>query len=541
MADSRSARYQYAWQDATIAMPSPTSPTAGYAASSAFEHFDAFGDPFSLHNPEPATYFQDSNDATSYAPHTHENGLFDSVACSPSPFPSPFECSEQFDAATDSTASPSSEYTLSDYSPSPLPASRSLTTGQSTTAAVAEPNTDLVPAAHPYDASTVPPQSYRAPYVQTSPASPVNTLSSPSFLSPGVAKLLASSPFKQPPVRASIDDGFPREQQHVAGLTAEQRALQKRKRHREIDNRRRYKEGAALATLRDLVKQQNDSDGGSANEEEEAGEHTAEAEGAHRKVAVLDSSIAMIRQLQQLCAHMQAACNAKDQQIASLASDLQLVVNAHSDEQQSSLQAATRHVNRLQRASCLRLSGCLTSQLCVAVLAMPLSLILDCNDTFVECGGWRKDELVQSVLRPPAHTRSDDIRAARASHRVCPLMINGQQRQQKRRQLALSDGSAAAAAGVEDGEERYVGQYGSCSDEALQLIRGTKQKMNVLWRIRAATGELYEMQMTAWREELPPEQRDERQPLHTWRLITTYSMYDRVLIDEDDDSGTLMH
>ena len=482
MADPRQSHYQLAWHDAVV-MPAPSSPASLYGAPPT-NYSDAVDNPFTLHfpaSPSHSSAFANTFDQLSYA---HSIDSLHHSMRSPSPFSSdassPFELGERFDASADSTDSvdvDGSSSSSSAYSPSPPP-----------------PSSDSSPI--------------------TPPAAPASA-----------AAASGAAPVK-------------RKRERIRGLTREQRAERKRNKHRAIDAQRRHKEIAALATLRGIVQQQQQQTTISgAWEEDEAGE--AE-EGVQSKAVVLESSIAMIRQLQQLCARMQAACNAKDEQLVSVTSHLERVIEARSDELVPSLQSASRHIEQLQRSSCLRQSGLFSSVLCIAALAMPLSLIVDCNQAFVDCAGWSKAQLIHSTMRPPPTFQVKAERDIRASYPVCPLVVlsggdGDGRRATKRQQLRLFDGSTADCGG-----ERYVQQYPSSMRDIVSLVNGAAQKVTTTWRLTAADGALYEVQTTFWREEYPVEERN-RQPLRQWRMMTAHSMYDRVRVDDDEhDDGTLM-
>ena len=458
-------------------MPAPFSPALPDSAPTS-DYSDALDTPFTLYFPASASHSSAFVPAFTAPTYTDDIDADHHAMRSPSPFSSaassPFEFGERFDASADSTDSPDNDASSSAYSLSPPPLSTSLL---------------------PFTSSTAP-----APAPAASDAAPVK-----------------------------------RKRERTRGLTREQRAERKRNKHRAIDAQRRHRETAALATLRGIVRQQQTPGGSGAWEEVEAGEAD---EGVQPKAVVLESSIAMIRQLQQMCARMQAACNAKDEQLVSLTSHLEHVIEARSDELVPSLQSATRHIDQLQRSSCLRQSGLFSSVLCIAALAMPLSLIVDCNQAFVDCAGWSKPQLIHSTMRPPPTFQVKAERDIRADYPVCPLVVlsGGGRRPSKRQQLCLSDGSTADC-----GAERYVQQYPSSMRDIVSLVSGARQKMTTTWRLTAADGALYEVQTTFWREEFPAEERD-RHPLRQWRMMTAHSMYDKVRVDEDkEDDGRLMH
>ena len=488
MVDSHSPRYGTDWTDNHISTPTP--PASSSVATHSSDYPDVLDSPLTLHFsatslPYTPTLYN-APDAVSYS---NETDYFHSCLQPASPFPStassPFESGAYADAAfpaIDDTSSSAS-------SSSPLPPSPSVS------------------------------------------SLPWTSASSVAF-------------FQSPPAAdtTSTAGDSARGRQRVPELTREQRAERKRNNHRQIDNKRRHKEIAALATLRTIVTQQPKSDGSGVNGEDWENDdgRVAESEEVQSKAVVLESSIAMIRQLQQMCARMQQACNAKDRQIVSLASDLHHVIEARTSHSDTGLVSATRHVDQLQRSSCLRQLLCISSVLCMTVFAMPLSIIVDCNQAFVECGGWSREQLLHSVIRPPSASRHDAQRNFPARHRVCPLVVSGQ-RSQKRRQCASSGGSPAAA---DRDEERYIGQYESSMQQIAALINGTKQKIGGTWRLRTAAGELYEVEITAWREECPPEQQqDWGNGWRPWKMVGAFSMYDRVRVDEEDygGNGTVMY
>ena len=115
-----------------------------------------------------------------------------------------------------------------------------------------------------------------------------------------------------------------------ATLSAEQRLQRRRAQHRAVDANRRQKENEAIARLHVLIRQQqqqqlpgagvdNDVDDDSAE-----GDEDCEGRKAGR-LAVLESSIALIEQLTTACQRMEVACNAKDAQVSRVSSQLHSV------------------------------------------------------------------------------------------------------------------------------------------------------------------------------------------------------------------------
>ena len=366
----------------------------------------------------------------------------------------------------------------------------------------------------------------------TDSASPFNFVSpvttNPSGPAPS-SEALSSCPVPpQAPIPAVPATHTKRRRARVQALTLEQREKRARRLHRVIDSRRRHKELAGYSALRKLVAQRPSHTDRS--EEEPAGETLS-------KAAVLDTSAAMIRQLQQLCAYMQQACNAKDERIQQLTHDVQGALYARPHD----CAAVTCRVQQLQRSGCLAQSSYLSSALCVLVFDMPLSLLIDCNEASLQCLGWSRGQLLHSVMKSPHSMplKSEDERRELAGHRVCPLVLSAQ-RAQKRRQLVNGECSTAG----EGGEERYVAQYASSIEAVRALAEGSKQQTSCVWRVRAASGELYEVQMSMWREgsSKPEECETARQPPQppgqrwaNFRMMGSYSSYDRVRVDDDCD------
>jgi len=313
-----------------------------------------------------------------------------------------------------------------------------------------------------------------------------------------------------------------------------------------------------MTSLRQLVSRQSTLDGGGGGESDgEEQDRAVKREKQQRrdgeadegvevasKAVVLESSVELIRQLQAMCARIQQACNAKDQQIARLTSNLDNVVQvcnsagASHDSVSQLFGNASGRMSSLLSGSALRQSGCLKSTLAMAVLVMPASLIVECNDAFVECGGWSREQLLQSVIRPPTDHPISPHSAAhpkpggaghfempcQAERRVCPLMMSRHGR-----------GRGAA---------RYVSQYGSSMKEMGALFAGLKHKIECVWRTRAASGELYEVHMTAWLEYDSAECRDAHKQkgalVMGCRMVTAHSMYDKVKVEEAEEGVGMM-
>jgi len=177
---------------------------------------------------------------------------------------------------------------------------------------------------------------------------------------------------------------------------------------------------------------------------------------------------------------MQQASNAKDQHIARLTSNLQTVIHtttsyAPSEFVSQLCGSASGRVGELLRGSALRQSSCLSSTLAVAVFRLPGSVMIDCNDAFVQCGGWSREQLLHSTIRKPKPEElSSD--AALSELRVCPLVVSRRKR--------VAGGGAASA---------YEAQYASSGQAMGALFSGAKHKVECVWRTRAASGELYEV------------------------------------------------
>ena len=358
------------------------------------------------------------------------------------------------------------------------------------------------------------------------------------------ASSLTSPPPPSPPLPPSL--GVKRTRERIRGLSREQRAERKRSKHRLIDASRRQKEIAAMNSLRQLTKRRATSPS-QREEEERAAEQQSASNSAKveecgdvvSKAVVLESSVELIRHLQSLCTRMQEACNAKDAHIARLASDLQTVIHdcneatSHDTSTHTSVSqlcvAATRRVDDLARSSFLHQSTCLSSALCIAVLSMPLSLILDCNSAFVKCAGWSREQLLRSIIKPPTDSATQLALTAHPDYRVCPFMID--ERRGRRWRPAQSTGSVSSDCTV----SQYVSQYRSSVAEMGALISGSKHKVEFVWRVRAGTGEMYEVQMSAWRDDdrrLNEAGGDTQQSLMACRVVTAHSMYDKVRVDE---------
>ena len=388
-------------------------------------------------------------------------------------------------------------------------------------------------AASPYDESTSPTHSALLPY---SPASDPSTGEASGGASNSSSEFLLPAPTARP---------LKRTRERIRGLTREQRAERKRTKHRQIDASRRQKEIAAMNSLRNIIRGQpsRTAHSGKGEEETEHDNRDGQAEESGEvtsKAVVLESSVELIRQLQALCAKMQAACNAKDKQIVRLASDLHSVTRPRpidataSPDFTSSLLSATRHVSQLERSTCLRQSTCLSSVLCIAVLAVPLAVIIDCNNAFVDCAGWSREQLLQSVMKPPTVAKSAAELTAMADYRVCPMMVSGRR---SRRQLKQLEADETADSTV----ERYVGQYPSSMQEIAALLEGTKQKIECTWRVRAADDEVYEVQMSAWCEFDHSFDPDTQQRVTACRMVSAHSMYDRVRVDEaGEENDTIL-
>ena len=120
----------------------------------------------------------------------------------------------------------------------------------------------------------------------------------------------------------------------AAVLSTDERLQRRRAQHRAVDASRRQKENEAIARLHVLVRQQQEQQQqqvvgvqGDIDDESAEGDddnETSEGRKAGR-LAVLESSIALIEQLTTACQRMEVACNAKDAQVSRVSSQLHSV------------------------------------------------------------------------------------------------------------------------------------------------------------------------------------------------------------------------
>ena len=335
----------------------------------------------------------------------------------------------------------------------------------------------------------------------------------------------------------------PPKKRRVRGLPPEQRIERRRAQHRAVDAARRQKENEAIDRLQRLLvqrqrRQQQQQEGtgveGQAADDEAVqveGDEDAEGSGSgsdsskkRGRLTVLESSIALIERLTDVCQRMEDACNAKDVQLRRVSSHLHSVAAsiahrattaastfdddtaadpdsqyryssrspAASPPSYSSLTAITlpngpsspilsilppstsSYLAHSDRSHTLLRSGlAFSSSMCVTVVNVTNGVILDINDRFLSCTGWRRSDLL--------HTSMDKADVA-GGYPLSPILLRKRSDKYGRDPI------------------EYLPQYPGTMVEIDAVIRGVKRKGDSRWRCRMGDGTIFECHTTMWSE-----------------------------------------
>ena len=391
--------------------------------------------------------------------------------------------------------------------------------------------------------------SSHTPHVSAYPPPPppfhAQLSASPALASSAIGPVLPRPTNTSPPPSSSSNPPVARvapKKRRVRGLPPDQRIERRRAQHRAVDKNRRIKENDAIERLQGLLKRQRQlTDGagvegsvadegapeGIADEDEDSG--SGNGDGNSEKVGrltVLESSIAMIEQLSEACARMEAACNAKDAQLsrvsnhlhgvaASIAQQATSLASGLIDDDEAAADgylsypsssasppsyasltvtsnrslcppaspgallsvlphATSSYLAYSDRSHTLRNSGlAFASTLCVTFINISDGVILDVNDRFLAQTGWRRSDLL--------HTSMDHEDMA-CGHPLSPFLLR--ERGDKRLNRPVE----------------YLPQYPRAMAEIDQLIRGIKRKGDTSWRCRMGDGTVFECHTTMWTE-----------------------------------------
>lgn len=365
---------------------------------------------------------------------------------------------------------------------------------------------------------------YRQPSsVSVSESSEVSSISDSS--SP------VNSPFILPPTDSSAAISFSSssssvtsvspppgaKRRRVSPLTKEQRAAINKAKHKEIDAARRQREATVVKQLQRLTRQKHEREEYESADEDESqadgaddSDDSDDVEGGRRdKVTVLEESATTIAQLRALCRRMRRACNAKDRSITKLQKHLHAIATAKTQSLKALKAAGTtdgdsalseptvstasllsflpestsQYLTQLDRSHVLYTSTFVRSPLALVLVAIPSGIMVDANDVFERSTGWKRDDIVGTVIGPPAD-------GSRPKHKLNPMALR-----RRRDGKQLRDGEDE-----EDGwwSRRYLRQYPSSKLSMKEVWRGEQKKVEVVWRVVMADGSIYETMYTIW-------------------------------------------
>ena len=326
------------------------------------------------------------------------------------------------------------------------------------------------------------------------------------------------SPFILPPADSSASPSFdssstssvsppPGKRRRVTPLTKEQRAAINKAKHKEIDAARRQREATVVKQLQRLTRQKHEREEYSTEDEQQAQSEVDDEdeveEGRRDKVTVLEESATTIAQLRALCRRMRRACNAKDRSITTLQKHLNAIAIAKSQSLRTSKSAAldptsalsdpaastasllsflpestSHYLSQLDRSHALYTSTFVRSPLALVLIAIPSGIALDVNEVFERSTGWKRPDIVGTLIGPPAD-------GSRPKHPLNPMVL----RRRKDGKTQLRDGEDET-----DGwwVRRYLRQYPSSKLSMKEVWRGESKKVEVVWRVVLADGTIYE-------------------------------------------------
>ena len=401
--------------------------------------------------------------------------------------------------------------------------------------------------------------SVRAHILSSSPtAIPAPTIASRGA-SVGVS---AAAPFTTPIARPSVavarravfhsvGSTRPPLKKRASARSEDERLQRRRAQHRHVDTRRRQKENDAIAKLKQLIEQQQQLGAVTAEADEAPAAETAEdeeSESGKRKagrLSVLEASVAMIEQLTAINQRMEAAGNAREEQVSLMSSHLHSVVASiaqqatHAETSVADSGArlpdsvpVTPHLSSLHdsaavlpaatnpsptalavlpplvsasiahsdRSRTLRSESVTFSTLCALVVASPVTgVIVDVNERLLAASGWRRDELVNTCFEE--------------NNAVLPLTPLSANRQPSK------TGS------------RLLQQYPASMEWIGQMARGERRKADTLWRAYMRDGRVFEFESTLWAEWDEP--LTKMRPPD--RMVMVFSLDDAVVVDSVDD------
>ena len=334
-----------------------------------------------------------------------------------------------------------------------------------------------------------------SPFILLQPAVPN---SSPSFSSSSVTS--ASPPLGK--------------RRRVSPLTKEQRAAINKAKHKEIDAARRQREASVVKQLQRLTRRKHEREEYDTEDEQEEKFDDADddedddvEEGRRDKVTVLEESATTIAQLRALCRRMRRACNAKDKAITRLQKHLNAIAIAKTQALTHAAKASSdpilslsdvastasllsflpeqtsSYLSQLDRSHALYTSTFVRSPLALVLVAIPSGISLDVNEVFERSTGWKRQDIVGTLIGPPAD-------GSRPKHPLNPMVL----RRRKDGKTQLRDGEDEP-----DGwwARRYLRQYPSSKLSMKEVWRGESKKVEVVWRVVMADGSIYESAHTA--------------------------------------------
>ena len=364
-----------------------------------------------------------------------------------------------------------------------------------------------------------------------------------------------------------------RKKRRLRALDREQRLERRRAQHREVDAARRQKESEAMAKLHRLVREEQEQQTGEADSNKADATEAADDKCKKvRRLNILEASVALIERMKAASgANASGAHNSRHSRrhVASTAATTQRPVDvdltltttpSRFDEfvtfSDSALPSSSSRL-RERRTSLLPTSldrqpsssfpylsilppptpsyvaglerrpgpASFSSSLCV-VIVTPLGVIVDVNERFLACTGWRRSDLLDTSV---------NSRQLVAGRRPSPLIFQPRQRRIGGEQWCDDSGSTAGAM-------QPLLQYQSFVDSIQALLRGETGKGNGAWRCWMRDGRLIECNATFWGEtderhdedaDEDDEGADKRRPPD--RLVAVYSMDDIVFVDNVEE------
>ena len=338
-------------------------------------------------------------------------------------------------------------------------------------------------------------------------------------------------------------------------MDREQRLERRRAQHREVDAVRRSKESDAINQLHRLVQEEQQQQQQQGESEEQAANVKADDKCRKvRRLNILEASVALIERMKaaadmnnaQLSSHPRI-----DNAVATVSTDIPAtfedptaftypsLLSSRSRQSEHISLGTTASQQRHHSSSFAYLSiapptpsyiacpdryaalyqpgpASFSSSLCVVVISS-LGVIVDVNERFLTCTGWRRSDLLDTLV----NTRHITDRRRRLS----PLLF-----QQHQQQLSSEwDGDSRTPAQAE-----ALSQYPSFVTNVQALLRGEQSKVSGPWRCWTRDGRQLECQSTLWGEhdERREEQEEEiHQPRPPDRVVAVCSDKDVITVD----------